>query len=58
MNDDRYAWHDDYERECVMRAMCNLCNPDKGDCNECNKCVDHWLRAGAAAKPNEIEYRK
>ncbi len=20
-----YQWHDDYERESVMRAMCNVC---------------------------------
>lgn len=58
MDNDRYAWHDEYEKECLMRAMCNMCNAERKDCNECNECLDHWLRAEHEEKPNEIGNRK
>lgn len=29
MSFDDYQWHDDYERESVMRAMCNVCSTKK-----------------------------
>lgn len=55
---DNYQWHDDYERESVMRAMCNVCSTKKGGCNECNECLDHWLRAGHTERLNETENQK
>ena len=58
MSFDNYQWHGDYERESVMRAMCNVCSTKKGVCNECNECVDHSLRAGHAERLNETENQK
>ena len=71
MSFDDYQWHDDYERESVMRAMCNVCSTKKGGCNECNvcstkkggcnecnECLDHWLMAGHAERLNETENQK
>lgn len=58
MSFNDYQWHDDYERESVMRAMCNMCNTKKGECNECNECLDHWLKAGRDERRSETENQK
>lgn len=56
MSFENYQWHDDYERESVMRAM--YAARKKGECNECKECVDHSLRAGHAERLNETENQK
>ncbi|GDH12470.1 hypothetical protein BvCmsKKNP019_04126 [Escherichia coli] len=58
MSFENYQWHDDYERESVMRAMCSVCSTKKGGCNECNECLDRLLRAGHAERLNETENQK